>query len=405
MVMSRPGAGVPHFSARSLLAAVSVNAAAGTLFAWSVFTPALSTKYGRPVGELGWVFSGALIVFSLAVLSCGGVVDRYGPRRATVFAGILSASGLTIAALVQDIVFLFLGIGVLFGFGSGLAYVGAVAWATTCGGQRRPGVIGLVVAAYAAGPIIAGPVGAASTDRWGWSATIGLAAAIVGATLFLASRGLPGPRPSPQHESAPAAVPPIGDTIALIGLWLWLFASVSPGLFAFAYAAQIATERGISSGAASLIVALMAAANFSGRLLAAPLSTRIGLVAALWGSSGMLSLAVMALVLFLAPTVIALGLPVLALQYGIVSSLLPLATRRVCSSVRFGSAFGRVFSAWGLAAFAGPALGTTLGAGNVGYTRGFETLLGVTLLAFLSLAIYQHRLHKGPFAEREARSE
>jgi MFS transporter, OFA family, oxalate/formate antiporter len=386
-------------SRRSLLSAVSINAVAGTLFAWSVFTPALSTEFGLPVGELGVVFSGALGVFSLAVLFAGGVVDRYGSRRATVFAGALSASGLALAAMAPNLIFLFLGIGVLFGFGSGLTYVGAVAWANTWGGQRRAGVVGLVVAAYAAGPAIAGPVGAASTDRWGWSATIGVAAVIVAATMFLASRGLPGPLQSRRRETAAAAVTPVGDTIALVGLWLWFFGSVSPGLFAFAYAAQIATERGISSGTASLIVALMAVANLAGRLLAAPLSTRIGLVVALWGNGGILFLVLMALARPLWEPVIALALPALALQYGVVSALLPLATREVCPSDRFGSAYGRVFSSWGLAALAGPALGVTLGARDVGFTLGFQTLLGAAVLAFLALAIYQYRLTRAPLAE------
>lgn len=382
----------------SLLSAVSINAVAGTLFAWSVFSSHLAPEFGVPVGRLGMVFSGALVVFSLAVLFGGGTVDRYGPRRVTVLAGVLSASGLTLAAFAPHLLILSLGISVLFGFGSGLAYVGAVAWAATWGGERRAGVIGVVVAAYAAGPVVAGPIGAWSTDRWGWSASLGVAAVVVAGVMVLASRGLPGPPPRRRENSIADAITG-SDTSALASLWLWFFGSVAPGLFAFAYAAQMATERGVAPGTVGLVVALMAVANIAGRLLAAPLSTRIGLLAALWISGAVQVLVLTTLTLPLGGLIVVLSLTVLALHYGAVSTLLPLATRQVCSSSQFGRDYGRVFSSWGLAALMGPAMGAVFGTGPMGFTNGFRTSLITAALAVLALGIYQRRLRVKPAVE------
>lgn len=375
-----------------LLAAVALNAAAGTLFAWSVLLPALAREFGVGVGELGMVFSTALVAFALAVLSGGGVVDRHGPRRTAVLAGVLSGGGLAVAAAAPGVLVLHVGIGVLFGSGSGLAYLAAVAWASTRSGQRRTAAVGVVVAAYAAGPVVAAPLGAWGTDRWGWRVTLAVAAVVVAGTTVLAGRGLPGPLRAPGRDGGRATRGPVGDTVALVSLWLLFFGTVAPGLLAFAYGAAIATERGVPPDTAGVVVALMAAGNLTGRLLSAPLTAWAGLRGALWTSLGALLLALLALAWSSAAVVVVLGLPLLALQYGLVSALLPAATRQVSGDVRFGTAYGRVFSSWGLAGLVGPALGAALHHGSDGYARGFQASLLGPALAVVALVVYQRRV-------------
>jgi OFA family oxalate/formate antiporter-like MFS transporter len=398
-----PGGPSPSWSAGRrlppLASAVAVNAAAGTLFAWSVLLPALTTEFGLPAGELGMVFASALVVFSLAVLLSGGAVDRHGPRRATALAGVLSGCGLAVAAVAPSVLVLHLGIGVLFGFGSGLAYLGAVAWASTRGRLRRRDAIGVVVAAYAAGPVAAAPLGALGTERWGWRVTLAVAAAIVAGVTVLASRGLPGPMTAPLRGAEPVTAGPIGDAIALAALWLLFLGTVVPGLLAFAYAAEIATERGVSSDTAGVVVAVMAVGNVAGRLLSTPLCTRVGLLAALWTSLGALVLALVALAWPSSGAVVVLSLPLLALQYGLVSALLPAAIREVSGEVRFGTAYGRVFSSWGVAGLVGPALGAALHDGADGYARSFQASLLGAMVAVLALIAYQRRLRLGRVPE------
>ena len=228
---------------RPLVAAAAVNAAAGTLFAWSVFLPAMTAEFAVPVGELGGVFSTALVVFALAVLFGGSGVDRYGPRGAAGLAGLLSGGGLALAAAAPGVLVVHAGFGVLFGVGSGLAYLSAVSWASTRGGQRRARGVGIVVAAYAAGPIVAAPLGAFASDRWGWRAALTVGALGVAVVTLLASRGLPGPVPgSPPVDDRHGATH-LRDAGALGALWLLFLAATAPGLLAFACAAQIAAER------------------------------------------------------------------------------------------------------------------------------------------------------------------
>ena len=376
-----------------LLAAIAANGAAGTLFAWSVLLPSLSAELDVTVDELGVVFSTGLVAFAAAMVVAGRLVDLRGPRTAVVLAGVASGCGLASAAAGRSLPVLALGVGLL-GAGSGLAYLGTVSWATTVRG--RPFEIGLVVAAYAAGPVAAAPLAALGAQRWGPGPVLGVAAGVVGGTMLAAAWRLPGRaghRRAPAGSCRPAST---ADTAALAALWVFFFGTVTPGLLAFAYAAPIVTERGMPAGTASLVVALMAAGNLVGRLLPAPLINRTGLLPLLWGGVVALGLSLVLLSTAHAGVVLASALAVLALQYGLVSTLLPSATRPVAGDTRFAGAYGRVFSAWGVAGVVGPYLGASLHGDSDGYVRAFAFSLIFVVLAAGALAVYQHRSRPRP---------
>jgi MFS transporter, OFA family, oxalate/formate antiporter len=371
-----------------LLSAAAANAAAGTLFAWSVLVPALSADLDRPAVELGSVFSSSMVAFAVAVLCGGSVVDRHGPRRAVSAGGLLSGGGIGVAAASGDLLALHLGVGVLFGLGSGLTYLSAVSWATTRAGGLW--AVGVVVASYAAGPVVTAPLGSLGVERWGWRATLAVAAILVGVVVLVASRGLPGP-PEPSPAVTGAGTGPVGDALALTALWWFSLGAFAPGLLAFANAADVATERGVSSQGAGVAVALMAAANLAGRLCAASLAGRVGLRRALAADLGALVLSLTALAWLPGAVAVLAGLALLGVQYGLTSALLPAATREVAGEGRFGTAYGRVFSSWGVAGLVGPALGAALYEEAYGYSHGFAAALGGAAVAALALVVLRHR--------------
>lgn len=377
----------------SLLSALAANAAAGTLFSWSVLLPALSARLGRPAVELGAVFSTSLVAFAIAVLCSGATVDRHGPRRATALAGMLSGAGLVLGAYAPNVLFLHLGIGVLFGFGSGLTYLATVSWATTRAGPRRTWAVGVVVASYAAGPMVAAPLAGLGADQWGTQTTLSIAALTVGGVMLLASRGLPGPLDPPQSSGGGEAAR-VGDVAALIALWFFSLGAFAPGLLGFAFAATIATHQGMSPRGAGVLLALMATANLLGRLCAAPLRIRIGLGAALVADLGALTLALVTLAWVPGALATVVGLLLIGIQYGMTSALLPLSTQAVSGAARFATAYGRVFSSWGVAALLGPATGAALYDVTDGFSRGFEASLVGTAVAAIALVVYHHRCHR-----------
>ncbi len=388
------GGSSTHVGGRGpLLSALAANAAAGTLFAWSVLLPTLSTHLDRTAADLGPVFSTSLAAFATAVLCGGGFVDRQGPRRATALAGALSGAGLVLAAYATSVLLLHLGVGGLFGFGSGLTYLATVSWATTQA-SRRAWALVLVVASYAAGPMAAAPLAALAAERWGSQTTLTVAALTVGSVILLASRGLPGPFTSPLASRSGEAAP-VGDVVALTALWFFSLGAFAPGLLSFAFAATIATQEGVSPRGTGAVVAVMAAANLVGRLLVAPLQNRVGLGVALGVDLGALALALVTLAWVPGAVTSVLGLSLIGIQYGMTSALLPLATRTVSGATRFATAYGRVFSSWGVAGLLGPVTGAALYDGTDGYSRGFELWLFAAGVAAIALVVFRRRPRPG----------
>lgn len=380
-----------------LLAAVAANGAAGTLFAWSVLLPSLAADLGRDPDDLGVVFSTALVSFAVAMLAGGRLVDRSGPRRSTLLAGASSAAGLVVAAAGPGLTTLVIGGGVLFGLGSGLTYLSVVTWASTAHAPGRTTEVGLVVAAFAAGPIAAAPVAAVVADRMGWRAALGIAAVVVAGVILVAARSLPPRAVDVRLEAARDVVRrtapgPVTDPFALTALWLVFLGAVLPGLLAFAYAAPAVVERGLPPTAASLVVAAMASGNLAGRLLPAAVVPRLGVLPALWGSTLVLAGGVVVLGWTSTPVPAVAAMTVLALQYGAVSALLPAAARLVATPTRFATAYGAVFSSFGVAGMLGPYVGAVLHGEGDGYRAGFRATLVAVGLAAAALVVYGRRL-------------
>jgi OFA family oxalate/formate antiporter-like MFS transporter len=88
---------------RPLAAAVVVNAAAGTLFAWSILLAPVRGEFGVGSADLAPVFSTALVGFTLAVLAGGHLGDRLGPRRVVTDPAVVLA-GLALLAVAYGAV-------------------------------------------------------------------------------------------------------------------------------------------------------------------------------------------------------------------------------------------------------------------------------------------------------------
>lgn len=370
----------------TLAAAVVVNLAGGTLFAWSILLAPLAASLEVGTAELSGVFSGALAVFATVVLAAGRLTDRRSPRVLAAVSGLASGAGLLVAASSSGLLGVGAGYGLLFGLGSGLGYVTAVNVASTRFSERRGLALGLVVGAYAAGPVAVGPLGPWVVSTWGWRAALVAQAVAVAGSILAVARWLPAAPVVASSEAADAAVQ--GDrarpreTSALWALWSLFLMATAPALLAFAVTTQIAVEGGVPSAAAGTAVSAIALGNLTGRLLAGPVSDRLGSTPSLWLTVSALiaSVAVLGWVPT-APAVLA-GLVLLGLEYGAVSALLPVVTGEIVPPRQFGWAYGRVFSSWGVAGLLAPALGGWLH----DMSGDYELALRLSLLPALAAA-------------------
>jgi OFA family oxalate/formate antiporter-like MFS transporter len=338
--------------ARLVLAGATANLAVGTLFAWSLVARDAARDDGLGGGAAAGVFGTAIAVFGAVLLALGPLERRAGPRRLLCAAAVLAAAGLLLAAGVRGPVALFGGIAVLFGVANGLGYGVAVGLAARVPADRRRGTAtGLVVAAYAAGPVLLGLVAPPVLAAVGWRPCMAGLAGIVAVLLLVAAEQAPARTARPAgRRDAPARIP--GRPVLL--LWLVFATGAAPGLALFGQAAPLAAERGLGTSAAGLAVAALALGNLGGRLAAGWWSDRIGRPAALISALVVAAVAVGCLAGPLAPAVVLAGFLGSGLAYGALSSLVPAATADRVGAGAFATAYGRVFTGWGIAGLVAP---------------------------------------------------
>jgi MFS transporter, OFA family, oxalate/formate antiporter len=370
---------------RLVLSGVLANLAVGTLFAWSLVAPAVTADAGAERSGTA-VFAAALVSFTAALLGVGRVLRRLGARRLLAVAAVGAGVGLGLTAVWQRPEVPWLGVGLLFGASSGLAYGVAVSLAARVPPERRGTASGLVVGAYAAGPLLLGLVAPPALAAAGWRACVAVLAVVVAGLVGLAA----AVAPVGAAEGAPAGrsrVPVPRRTQA--ALWVLFAGGAAPGLVVFATAAPLAAARGLDARTAGTAVTLLAAGNLAGRLAAGWWSDLVGRLPALVTSLAVSAAALLALAVVTAAAVVPAGYAAVGLAYGAVSALVPAATADRVDPRAFATVYGRVFTAWGCAGLLAPALGSGLtGAGSQRLT--LLLLLAVSLtpaaLAVLVLA-------------------
>jgi MFS family permease len=367
---------------RALAGAVLLDLAVSPLFAWGVFTADLGREL--PVGDavLAGVFSVGLVAFMAGVLVGGWIADAIAPRRLAMVTAAGTVAGLLGSAAATSATTLILSFGVVLGGATGLGYATAVRVAGTMRSGRGL-ALGIVVSAYAIGTAVLAPVAAALLTAVGRAGTFVVLAAGLGVVLVVAAVLVPG-RPNRPAAAQPASPErsrgPVGPVVAL---WLVFGLGSAPALAAFAQAGQLAGM----AAAAALAVTLLNVGNFVGRLAAGPLSDRIGRAAALHANSALLVLACLPLAFGASGPVALAALFVLGTQYGALAALIPAATSDVVPARRFGTIYGRVFTAWGLVGLLAPVAAAALAA-EIGYGGVYRYFLVIAALAWACVAAY-----------------
>ena len=97
---------------------------AGVLYAWSILKTPLTTEFGWGASQLALNFTLAMSFFCIGGLLGAQISKRLGHRIALIIAGVLSAAGFILTALLRDasVVMLYVSYGVLAGMGIGIAY-------------------------------------------------------------------------------------------------------------------------------------------------------------------------------------------------------------------------------------------------------------------------------------------
>ena len=341
---------------RPVLAGVVANLAAGTLFGWSLVAQPAAEAVGMSTGGAAAVFASAIVVFAAVLLVLGRVQRRVGPRRLLLGAAVIGGVGLLLAATAQHPLVLWIGVALLFGVANGLAYGVSLGLAARVPPPRRGAATGLVVSAYAAGPVLLGFGALPALDAAGWRVSLAGLAAIVAGLLAGAAWLVPAGSPEAGRRGHHDPVP--RRDVAL--LWVVFAGGTAPGLLLFAYAVPVARNLQLSLRAAGLAVSALAAGNLIGRLVAGSSSDRIGRLPAVAVALSTGAVAIVALALPASVPVVLAGYLGTGLAYGAVSTLVPAATADRVGAAAFPTAYGVVFTGWGCAGLLAPLAGGPL---------------------------------------------
>src|SRR6185436_1268526 len=150
-------------------ASVAIHLCIGSVYAWSIFNPALTRVRGVVArGPGDWTekqvvmtFTIAIVVLGLAAAFGGKWLERVGPRAVGTVSAICWGSGFLIAALgikLHEQWLLYFGYGVIGGVGLGLGYVSPVSTLIRWFPDRRGMAAGMAIMGFGGGAMIGSPL-------------------------------------------------------------------------------------------------------------------------------------------------------------------------------------------------------------------------------------------------------
>ena len=150
-------------------ASVAIHLSIGSVYAWSIFNPALTKTQGVVVSaasdwslrEVVWVFTVAIVFLGLSAALAGRWLEKVGPRTVGSVASVCWGGGFFLAALgihLHELWLLYLGYGVLGGCGLGLGYVSPVSTLIKWFPDRRGLASGMAIMGFGGGAMIGAPL-------------------------------------------------------------------------------------------------------------------------------------------------------------------------------------------------------------------------------------------------------
>ncbi len=381
--------------APAFAAAIVLTTAVGTIHAFSVFVAPLESALGAGRDTVSLAYSLALVSLTLAVL-IGPRLWRLAPPATVAAAAMLLAAVGTALTALPSVAALYLGYGLLFGFANGTGYGFALVIASHALPQRRGVAMGVVTAMYAVGATAAALLFRYSNDAIGHTGTLFAAACVfaalaVLAAMLLSRSGLVIAWPERRARGSAAPEGPIAfPHLAL--LWLGFGAGSMAGLMALGHAAEVVRNHGGTELMITLGVMIITATNAVGGFATGWLADR-NLIARLM--TGLPVLAVIGLLVLAAgpgPVVSIAALSLVEISYGGVIALYPIAVTRLAGPSLGPALYGRIFTSWGVAGFAGPWLAGLLFEGGGHYETAFLVAAGVAVVSSLAALPLRRRL-------------
>jgi MFS family permease len=397
-------------------AALCVHLCIGQAYAFSVFNLPMTRLIGITqsapddwkLTDLGWIFSIAIFFLGASAALLGRWVEEGGPRRAMFTAGLCWAGGFFLSAVgvyVHNIWLVYLGYGVLGGFGLGIGYISPVSTLIRWFPDRPGMATGMAIMGFGGGAFIASPLSVWLMRQFSTDTHVGVPETfiVLGLVYFCfmmvgaAIVRLPPPGWAPAGYVAPTQSSRLITTQNVFVyqalktpqfwlIWWVLCLNVTAGIGVLGQASAMSQEMfpgKITVTAAAGLVGLMSLFNMGGRFFWASVSDYIGRKSTYFvffvlgfilysavpytGSAGNVALFVLCFCIIMS-------------MYGGGFATVPAYLRDMFGTRYVGAIHGLLLTAWSMAGIFGPVL--------VNYIRQYNVEHGVAKAAAYNVTMY-----------------
>jgi MFS family permease len=397
-------------------AALCVHLCIGQAYAFSVFnlpmTKLIGISQSAPddwkLTELGWIFSLGIFFLGVSAALLGRWVEEGGPRKAMFTAALCWAGGFVLSAIgvyLHNIWLIYIGYGVLGGFGLGIGYISPVSTLIKWFPDRPGMATGMAIMGFGGGAFIASPLSVWLMAKFTTATHVGVAETFLalGAIYFCfmmvgaAIVRVPAPGWKPEGYVPPAQpkklitnnnvyVYQALKTPQFWLIWWVLCLNVTAGIGVLGQASAMSQEMfpgRVTAVAASGFVGLMSLFNMGGRFFWASMSDFLGRK-----NTYFVFFALGTLLYAAVPYTGEIGsVASFVLAYGVIFSMygggfatVPAYLRDMFGTRYVGAIHGLLLTAWSMAGIFGPAL--------VNYIREYNVAHGVAKAQAYNVTMY-----------------
>lgn len=355
----------------------------GTVYAWSFFQKPLVTNYQWGNTSVAWVFSLTIVSLSIAAAIGGSVLPTYGPRKLAITGGALFGAGYLIggfALSIKSLVLLYIGYGLIGGFGIGLAYVTPVATVSKWFPDKKGLATGMVIMGFGLGAMLMSkvfaPILMASFDGNLTGVFFSLGIIFLLLTVPIASFMVNPPEAQEKNsqdqkktEEKPErklSLRKVVCTNKFIFMWLIFFCNITAGIMFIGFQSPMLqdllskespafTATQLASYGATLI-AISSIFNGVGRFFWGSISDHIGRLQVFRVMLGSLILVFIGLIFNSNSWIFGILVCYVLLCYGGGFGTMPSFIHDIFGSKLMASAYGVILTAWGAGGIVGPQL-------------------------------------------------
>lgn len=276
-----------------LLCAIGIHISIGSVYAFSIITDPLKAIFEVESATVKWAFQITILVMGFSAALLGEWVNKIGPRKSTMIAGVcygLGFIGTGLSIYFQSISLFFLSYGFFGGIGLGLGYITPLSVLVKWFPDKRGLASGIVVMAFGFSSLIFGPFTQYLIENIELTTTFYILGSIYMVLVLLSSTYIDNPPEGyvpygykiDKNNTNTFSLSEITGKQALkvnrfYFIWLMMFINISCGIALISEASQIAqVQLNYTPMQAAGIVGLIGAFNGFGRLFWSTFSDRFG---------------------------------------------------------------------------------------------------------------------------------